>query len=249
MANLRNLQIILVRAENPINIGQAARAMKNFGVSKLALVRSAFHRVPEAYTVGWKARQILDQAKTFDALDGALRGVAFAVGFTARKGKRRGEPNPIHKILPQILETLKTRPVALVFGNEKNGLSNDELRKCHALTTIPVTKEYSSLNLSHAVAISLFSVFSQTKQAEKPFRKLKQHYATAKEFKNLMEMWGRLLKSLGYKNDPKMNLLKTVSEHLQHYFKKAGLERRDLHMFRALLNRIEQRLRTEPKVL
>ncbi len=242
MARLKNLQVVLVRAENPVNIGQAARAMKNFGVHKLALVRSAFHRVPEAYTVGWKAKKILDRAETFNALDAALRQTAFAVGFTARKGKRRGEPRPIDVALPQILEALGDRKVAFVFGNEKNGLSNAELRQCHLLATIPVTKEYSSLNLAHAVAVSLFSVHSRIGAARHQLKKERRVSASPEEFENLMKEWQRLLAALGYKDGPKINLLQAVSDHLRHYFKKAGIERRDLHMFRALLARINGRM-------
>lgn len=239
---LKNLQVVLVRAENPVNIGQAARAMKNFGVEKLALVRSAFHRVPEAYTVGWKAKKILERAETFNALDDALRKTSLAVGFTARKGKRRGEPRPIHETIPQILETLRTRKVAFVFGNEKNGLSNAELRQCNLIAAIPVAKEYSSLNLSHAVAISVFTVFSRTQAAARLFDKAECDFATTEEFESLMQRWHLLLRSLGYQNSGKLNLLNAVSDHLRHYFKRTGIDRRDFHMFRALLSRIDQKL-------
>lgn len=239
---LNNLKVVLVRAENPVNIGQAARAMKNFGVTNLTLVRSAFHRVPEAYTVGWKAKKVLNQAVVSSSLDEALRDVGLAVGFTARKGKRRGEPKPLNDLSPQILETLRTRKVAFVFGNEKNGLSNEELRKCHLFATIPTARAYSSLNLAHAVAISLAFIFGQTKAAGRQFKKAERHFASPQEFERLMKEWHRLLQALEYKNGPKINLLQAVSEHLRHYLKRAGLEKRDLHMFRALLARIGQRL-------
>lgn len=237
---LKNLQIVLVRAENPVNIGQTARAMKNFGANKLILVQSVNHKIPQAYTPGWKARRILDAAKTVSSLDHVITGSVLAIGFTARSGKRRGEPRTFTEMIPEILEALKKQKVVLVFGNEKNGLSNSELKKCHWIATLPAMREYSSLNLSHAVGIALFSIFSRLPPAKQIFKKPERFYVKPKEFDELISDFRNVFKLLGYPNTPQNNLAERATNQIRHYFKKTGLEQRELHLFKAFLSRINR---------
>jgi len=235
---LKNLQVILIRAENPINIGQSARAMKNFGVNKLVLVSCTPHRVPEAYTPGWKARKILNQARRVTSLNSALKGQVLAIGFTARAGKRRGEPRSFARLVPEIVKALPHQKVALVFGNEKNGLSNEELKQCHWMATIPAEREYTSLNLSHAVAIVLSAVYMQIPQAHSLFRKPARFHSKPEEYAVLMRDLGLILRRLNYRNTLQMPVLNKVAMGFDHYFKKAGMDRRELHLFQSLVSRI-----------
>jgi len=91
---MKNIQVVLVRAENPANIGQTARAMKNFGLSRLVLVRCAPHQVQEAYSLGWNAKEILDGAAVFTNVGAALSNSVLSVVFPRRSGHARGEPRP-----------------------------------------------------------------------------------------------------------------------------------------------------------
>jgi tRNA/rRNA methyltransferase len=243
MSSLKNLHVILVRAENPMNIGHVARAMKNFAVSKLVLVNCANHKNSEAYTTGWKAKSILDRAKCFQNLDDVLQKSAFSVGFTTRRRVHRGSLISFAKIVPQILDILRDQKVHLVFGNEKHGLSNDELSECHVVVTLPAHPAYSSLNLSHAVAIALFGIFSQTQEARFSLKNQKQFYATSGDYKDLEKDFSKVLKLLDYKNSPKRDLFDDVQRQLKNFFWKAGLEKRELNLFRAFLYRIHQRLK------
>ena len=255
---LDNVQIVLVRAGNPANIGQAARAMKNFGFHRLTLVDSTPHRVQEAYTLGWNAKEILDQATVVNRDSGcegvvearhavpllqeALSNSILSVGFTRRSGHSRGEPRNFLEVLPQILEAAKDGEVSLVFGNEKNGLSNDELRRCHLAVALPTSREYGSLNLSHAVAIACFLVFSAASESKLEFRKPERCYATQGELDGLMEDFRGVLERLDYRDSPLNDLLSRNLRNLERLFKKAGIERREFHMFKAFLSRIEQRI-------
>ncbi|MBI4372887.1 MAG: hypothetical protein HY585_04090 [Candidatus Omnitrophica bacterium] len=252
---LDNFQIVLVRAGNPANIGQAARAMKNFGFHRLTLVDSAPHRVQEAYTLGWNAKEILDGAHVINRDSGhlnlngrcpylkeALSHSILSVGFTRRSGHSRGEPGNFLEVLPQVLEAAKDGEVSLVFGNEKNGLSNDELRQCHLAVALPTSREYGSLNLSHAVAIACFLVFSAASGSELEFRKPERCYATQGELDGLMEDFRGVLECLDYRDSPLNDLLSRNLRNLERLFKKAGIERREFHMFKAFLSRVEQRL-------
>jgi TrmH family RNA methyltransferase len=239
---LNNIQIVLVRAENPANIGQVARAMKNFGLKELRLVNCVPHQVQEAYTLGWHGKEILDQARCFGSLNEAVKDAVYVVGFTRRTGHHRGEPRSLVDALPQVLEAAEEQSVALVFGNERNGLSNEELRLCHEPLLLPANPEYPSLNLAHAVAIAAFLLFQKSGEAEALVKKPERYYATQEESEDLMSLFRELLEGLDYKDEGEDDLLTRTSHHLRRLFQKAGLERREYHLFRAFLSRIEQKL-------
>ena len=253
----RNIQIVLVRPENPANIGQAARAMKNFGLSRLALVQSVPHQVQEAYTLGWNAKEILDNARVFKVgathaspLQEAVKNSVLVVGFTRRSGHSRGEPRSFQEILPQVLETAEGHEVSLLFGNEKNGLSNDELKRCHVAAVLPTAKEHASLNLSHAVAVAAFLIFSQTPESVLNLRKPERYYATQEELESLMADFKAVLETLDYRDTFYNDLLTRTLNNLRRLFKKAGMERREYHLFKAFLSRVQLKIssgtRTEP---
>lgn len=245
--NAENLCVVLVRAENPANIGQTARAIRNFGFSNLALVRSAPHRVDEAYTLGWHAKDILDRAPAYESLEEALCGSALVVGLTHRSGRERGEPRSIVEVTGRVVEVMNEQKVSLVFGNEKNGLSNEELACCHELAFIPTGTEHSSLNLSHAVAVTLFSIFTRcltfaagnSRDRSLPHRKPERFYATPGEFGELIENFREVFDLLGYDESPKEDLLERTLENVERFFHKTGLEKREFHLFRAFLAKIK----------
>ncbi len=235
---LRNIQIVLVRAENPANIGQAARAMKNFGLSRLALVHCTPHQVQEAYTLAWNAKEVVDGAQVFSSLEEAIKDSVLVVGMTRRSGHSRGEPRPFTEVLPQVMETASGHQVSLLFGNEKNGLLNEELRRCHLAAAFPTSAEHGSLNLSHAVAIASFLIFSRTPGADLNFKEPERFYATMEEMEGLMEDFKRVLTALDYHDEEFNDLLTRTLNNLRRLFKKAGLERREFHLFKAFLSRI-----------
>lgn len=240
---LRSVEVILVRAENPMNIGQAARAMRNFGALQLSLVKSVSHQTQDAYTTGWRGKNILDEAKVYDSLSAAVKDASLVVGFTARSGKDRGKPRWIVDVIPLIIETLQSGKVSLVFGNEKNGLSNEELKHCNQIAMIPAEEEYSSLNLSHAVSIALFSIYSQLLTDNKKTDSISgRYFASQNEFEELMNDFREVLLTLGYNESPRRGVLSNTLKNLNHYFKRAGLDLREFHLFKAFLARIQKKV-------
>ncbi len=242
-----NIQIVLVRVENPANIGQTARAMKNFGLSRLHLVNCVPHRVQEAYTLGWNAKEIIDEALVFNSMEEAIKDSVLTVGFSRRSGHSRGEPRPFPEILPQILETASGHTVALVFGNEKNGLSNEELKFCHLATVLPTASEHGSLNLSHAVAVAGFLIFNQRPESNLNFKKPERFYATQEELFDLLADFKSLLEVLDYRDAKWNDLLTRTLNNLSRLFKRAGIERREFHLLKAFVARVRRKIsmRTE----
>ena len=155
---LKNIQIVLVRPTRPGNIGAAARAMKNMGLSRLVLVQPVDHLCPDAYTMAYGAHDILEGARVFKTLPRALGRCRFVVGTTARTHKGYGKPAPLARITPRILEKAERYRVAILFGPESSGLSNDEIALCQSLAAIPTGGTHTSLNLAQAVMVAAYEL-------------------------------------------------------------------------------------------
>ena len=155
---LENLRVVLVRTRNPLNIGAAARAMSNFGAFHLRLVtpyEKAFREAVSA--VG--AAQLLARAEEFDSLAEATRDCSLVVGTTAVGHRElQHEMYSLEDAAKRIRKRLADGRVAVLFGSEKTGLSNEELSHCHWLLRIPTREEHRSMNLAQAVAIVIYEI-------------------------------------------------------------------------------------------
>ena len=155
---LSRIRVVLCRPSHPGNIGAAARAMKTMGLSDLRLVRPRAFPDPEAEARATGAVDVLETAKIEDSLADALAGAVFVVALSARRrdlGPAIGAPR---EMAARLLAEAAGGPVALVFGNESVGLSNDEIQQCHAAVTIPTNPEFSSLNLGSAVQVLCYEL-------------------------------------------------------------------------------------------
>src|SRR3984957_6416158 len=158
MSDVDNLRVVLVATRNPLNIGAVARAMSNFGVFRLRLVNpydAAFREARSA--VG--ASELLAKAELYDDVGPAVADCRLVVGTTA--GAKRDLQQRLLRLetgARAIKKQLKTGPVALLFGSERYGLSNEELSHCHWVMRIPTREEHGSMNLGQAVAVCLFEL-------------------------------------------------------------------------------------------
>lgn len=243
----RNVQIVLARPQNPANIGQVARAMKNFGFSRLVLVKSVPHQTDESYTLGWKAKEIIDGAVCIDSLEAALKDSDLSIGFTRRSGRHRGKPRILSEVVSKIEEANVDQKVSLVFGNEKNGLSNEELDLCDELVSIPTKSAYGSMNLSHAVAVVAYSIHALSAESKNYGKKQDRFYATAHDQEDLLSGFNKLLYDLNYHKSPRKNLHERTVDNLHRFFQRAGLERREYRLFKALLANIHKKFENQLK--
>jgi len=151
---LANIRIVLIQTSHPGNIGSAARAMKTMGLSELYLVNPKSFPDEQAVTMSSNATDILDNATVVDTLQDALKDCHLVVGTSARHERSLAwdilEPRGCSEALVKQAQKGK---VAVIFGRENSGLSNDELALCQHLVHIPTNTEYSSLNLASAVQI------------------------------------------------------------------------------------------------
>lgn len=152
------IRMVLVNTTHPGNIGGAARAIKNMGLTELYLVQPREYPAPRAVWRAAGARDILTNVKVVESLDEAIAGCGLVVGTSARE---RRIPWPLinpRECGEKIWSEAASHDVALLFGREDRGLTNSELQKCHYHVHIPSNPDYSSLNLATAVQVLAYEV-------------------------------------------------------------------------------------------
>ncbi len=150
--SLARVRIVLVRPQHPGNVGATARAMKNMGLADLVLVASTPLDVEAATPMAVHARDVLAAHRRVATLAEAICDCGLVVGTSGRVGGDLQGVSP-RALAPAIVAASAANDVALVFGPEDHGLSNDELMRCHRVLTIPAADAYPSLNLAQAVLV------------------------------------------------------------------------------------------------
>jgi len=167
--NLANIAIVLVQPNISENIGAAARAMCNMGLRRLIVVdppRCDLTRVCKMATQA--ALDVVEEMEVHADLSEALREFAYVVGTTARLGGQRQVIGTPARLAEMLVPIAAENPVAILFGPEDRGLTNEDLRLCHAVATIP-TAEFSSLNLAQAVMIFCYELFRCRRERPREF--------------------------------------------------------------------------------
>ena len=159
MTDLPELVVVLVQPETPGNVGFVARSMANFGVPTLRIVGPDPRQDEQARMFSVHALDILESAEVFPDLSSALEGTDVAWAGTARAGGNLSVTRAVVPLKELPDPTSLAGRVALVFGRESAGLTNEEIDLCDIAFSIPTSIRYPSINLSHAVAITLYDLF------------------------------------------------------------------------------------------
>ena len=150
---LNNVRVVLSHTTHPGNIGAAARAMKTMGLRHLYLINPRHFPDPQADAMAAGADDLLRGAVVCGSIDEALQGVVFTVAMTARLRDISIEVKTPREAMPLLLRQAAAQPVALLFGTEMSGLTNEEMGKAQVLVNIPANPDFSSLNLAAAVQL------------------------------------------------------------------------------------------------
>jgi tRNA/rRNA methyltransferase len=153
------IHFILVEPKVPENIGAAARAIKTMGFSSLRLVNPSNHLSEKAKWLAHASNEILENAAIYSTFKDAISDIDFIIGTTAKKRSVKHDYHHCNELTGIISSKTKSvENVAIVFGREESGMTNDELKLCDILSTIPMRRKYPSLNLSQAVMIYAYSL-------------------------------------------------------------------------------------------
>lgn len=223
------LRVVLVNTRNPLNIGAAARALSNFGFNQLRVVNPyelAFREARSA--VG--AAPLLASAEEFKSVADAVADCTLVVGTTAVGSRELHHPvRRLEEAAPLIRKRLANGPVALLFGSEKRGLSNEDLSHCHWLLRIPTREEHRSMNLSQAVAICLYEIARDRTASKRTDRTL---VATSGDLERITSALMDVLGGSGY--------LKSASHGTQNTRIQPKLKSRSAEKADTVSTRLEQ---------
>ena len=194
---LDNISIVLMDPKYPENIGAAARCAMNMGISGLIVVcHNAPDREKMLKMATHKAAHLIEDLKYFTSLKEALAPFSHVVGTTARQGRKRPIENSPRYMLDTILPLLMRNQVALLFGPENRGLTNEDLKYCQTKVTIP-TADFSSLNLAQAVAILCYELYWGVMYSGKVMQS-SPRLATSRELEGMYEHVEKLLNQIGF---------------------------------------------------
>jgi TrmH family RNA methyltransferase len=240
------LRVVLVNTRNPLNIGAVARAMSNFGFLHLRVVNPfelAFREARSA--VG--AAPLLARAREFKSVAEAVADCSLVVGTTALS--RRDPQHPVRKLeegARLIRRRLASSRVALLFGSEKRGLSNEELSHCQWLLRIPTREEHRSMNLGQAVAVCLYELASGLKPAP---QQEKDMPTTAADLERLTSLMLDALRASGYLKTrasagSKARSAAPSDEKIRRLVRRLNLSVKDAELFLGILRQILWKLRS-----
>ena len=157
MSILDAVCVVLVEPQDPVNIAGVVRAMKNMGVQQLRLVNPVEYDASRVERVAHDTRDIVARIRTFASLDEAVADCVYTAGFTARRRAAKWSLSTPREVAAPLLAAAANGPVALFFGREDHGLSNEALERARTVVTIPTT-DHASLNLAQAVLIALYEL-------------------------------------------------------------------------------------------
>jgi len=235
------IAVVLSRPSHAGNVGSSARALKTMGFGTLRLVAGPPIDA-DARALAAGGLDVLESAVRYETLDRAIGDCVLAVGFTART---RGLSHPIaaiRELTAPILEAAERGTVALVFGNETSGLSNEELGFCQAIATIPSSAEYPSLNLAAAVQIACYEL-ALASAAHAPRQPSAHEPATGEDLEKLFAHFESAMRASGYLDPQRPGRL---MERLRRLFARARLERPEVKALRGMLEAFEKRMRPPP---
>jgi tRNA/rRNA methyltransferase len=236
---LASIRIVLVATSHPGNIGAAARAMLTMGLDRLVLVNPRRFPDEAAQARAAGALRVLERARVVASLDEAIEGCALAIGLSARRREFAGRVLPMREAAVSALAHAGNGDVALVFGTEMSGLSNDELARCGIVATIPANPDYASLNLAAAVQVACYDLRVAAAGGE-VWQAPRFAPATVDEIAALDAHAARTLCDMRFLNP---RLPRRLLPRLRRLFARAGLEQQEVNILRGILARIDDVLR------
>ncbi|TXH05299.1 MAG: RNA methyltransferase [Nevskiaceae bacterium] len=237
---LSAIRIVLVSTSHPGNIGSTARAMLNMGLTDLVLVRPDKYPHSQATAMASGAVSVLERARVVETLEEAVSDCGWVVGTSARPRHLGDEPLRPWDAAAQLAARARYAPVALVFGCERTGLTNDELQRCNAVTMIPANPGYSSLNLSQAVQVMTYELRKAALPEVPPVSSKHEHpwYAppSAEEMERFYAHLEQALRGTGFLDPANPRVL---MRRLRTLFNRAQPDRNELNILRGILTSIE----------
>ncbi len=236
-----SIRFILVAPKHPGNIGSAARAMKTMGLEELWLVNPVQFPHPEAQALASGADDVLLRATVVGSLAEAVAGCGWVLGTSARlRGAFYWPVLTPREAAPRLLQAELDAPVAVVFGTERTGLTNEDFERCNALLHIPANPAYESLNLAQAVQILAYELRAARDPSAPPVRRAVP-LAQSGELERLNAHLAQVLDAVEFTDRSGIGHLE---RRFARIFGRAELDQHEVNMFRGLLAAVMAKVRS-----
>ncbi|MGB9500063.1 MAG: RNA methyltransferase [Dissulfuribacterales bacterium] len=230
--NLENINIILHRPRFPENIGAAARALHNMGLEKLLVVDPENYNIEKIMRLAThESAEIVNRIKIYDDLESAVSSMNYVVGTTARLGGERQSIQKPADLAQRLTSISANNQVAIVFGPEDRGLTNEEIRFCHVLINIPTAK-FSSINLAQSVMIICYEIFKANKKTKSSFS---PRLASRHELEGMYDQLKDILVRIDYILDENPDYW---MNKLRHFFSRLPLRAREVSVIRGICRQV-----------
>ena len=230
---LPQYRIVLCQTSHPGNIGAAARAMKAMGLSQLYLVQPRKFPHADATAMATGAADLLEQAIICTTLAEALAGCAFAIGLSARRRELSHELVTVREAAAEAANIAATeQTVALVFGTEMSGLTNEELDLCQLLAMIPANPQFSSLNLAAAVQVMSYELRQAAPDGNRLPDTVPAPLASSEDTERLYRHLEETLIGIGFLNPAEPGRL---MQRVRRIYARARLEKEEVNILRGIL--------------
>ena len=227
------ITVVLHEPQDLVNIAHVVRGMKNFGLRDLRLVNPREYEAYRVEGIAHQTQDVLARVQVFGALEEALADAVHIVGFTARGRTAKRNLQRPRDAAAEIVGLGDSGTVALLFGREDKGLSNEALDRCHRVVTIPSEPGYSSLNLAHAVVIMLYELALARGAEARPFKEPRRQSepAVAADFERLFADVAKALQAIDFfKTRNADGVMRTMRE-IAH---RTPLDEREVKLLRAM---------------
>ena len=231
--NLRNIAIVLIGTRYPENIGAAARAMLNMGIERLILVDPQNDDPARIRKMATHAASVVvEKMEVYDNLKAALADFHYVVGTTARLGGQRKVVSSPAKLAGKLIPLSDQNRIAILFGPEDRGLTNEDIRLCHTLVNIP-TDRFSSLNLAQAVMIVCYELFRYTTKEPQAFV---PRLANRHELDAMYAQLKEILIQISFINPDNPDYF---LNNFRHFFNRLPLRAKEVQIIRGICRQIK----------
>lgn len=241
LSGLDGVVVVLCEPRDPINIGTTVRAMQNMGLSRLRLVRPANFDPRRVLISAPHGEPLLATTEVFDTLEQALADTVWTAALTARGRRARQTCLTPRQAAPELLRRAREGRVALLFGREDRGLTNEELDQASVWITIPTDPDYASLNLGQAVLLMAYEL-SETNGAA-GWRRLPSEAFEPATHAELEGLFGQVERTLTAIEFLKTGTAPGVMRTVRSVFQRASLDRREAAIFRGAFTEVVKYMR------
>lgn len=234
------IRVVLVAASHPGNIGATARAMKNMQLHDLVLVRPRFFPHEEATARASGADDVLAQAKVVDTVAQAIADCGLIVATTSRARDQNTPVLDVREAAQRLVSESLRGPVAILFGNERSGLANEEIAAAHLLLRIPTSQEYASLNVAMSVQLVCYEIFrARGGKVQAPPNPVP--LASGDEMAQLFVHWEQVMNEVGFRDRTASGA--NLMNRVRRFLLRAELDRNEANILRGFLTSIQGRRR------